>query len=406
MSKIATVSRGKKLLNLLAIYSLLFLNNTGMLMSPAMDTMVQAFPNEAYSKVLLISTLPSLVALPFILLSGNFAGTKIRYRTLALAAIPVFIFSGTAPYFLHSLNAVLVCRVIYGVCLGLIGPLCNALILRNYDGEDRIRYLGYGNVVLGLSGVVFQQVSGHLCLRGWNYVFLGHLLGLVPLLLIVVGLIEPEVPVSVGVTQTDAVPERKSFIQTFTRPGVLPLFLLVVSLYVCTQTKSLTISSIVKSEGMGDATTSATILSMSTMGALFGGLVFPMFCRRVKQYRVPTLIMVLSLMTVTNLMNSAALIGVGYGIGTMAYMMNLNLCTLRASRLFPKEETSRAVSLIQCADKLGVFMATFFTAFCSWLVQTLHINYSIYRAPIIATLIIYFILSLIDAIRSGPERDI
>ena len=79
--------KGRARLNLLAIYSMIFLNNMGMLMSPSMDTLVNAFPSEPYSKVLLISTLPALVALPFIMLAGNLAGIRVRYRTLALLMV-------------------------------------------------------------------------------------------------------------------------------------------------------------------------------------------------------------------------------------------------------------------------------------------------------------------------------
>lgn len=400
MNTVSRADQRRARLNLLAIYSLLFINNTGMLMSPSMDTLVNAFPSEPYSKVLLISTLPSLVALPFILLSGNMVGTKVRYRTLALIAVPVFVVSGTLPFFLHSLDVILACRAVYGVCYGLIGPLSNALILRSYEGENRVRYLGYGNIVIGLGGVVFQMTAGWLCMVGWNYLFLGHLLGVIPLLLIAFGLIEPKRELPAIVTP---MAERRPFLRAVTAKGVLPLFLLVCVLYICTQTKSMTISSIVKTEGMGDATTSAMILSMATFGALLGGLALPTFCRCVKRYRTPILVLVLSLMTVTNLMNSVLLIGAGYCVGTMAFMMNLNLMTLRASRLFPPEEASRAVSLIQCADKMGVFLATYFTTFCSWLVQALGIDYSIYRAPIIGVLIVYLTASVVDAVRNGPE---
>ena len=87
----------------------------------------------------------------------------------------------------------------------------------------------------------------------------------------------------------------------------------------------------------------------------------------------------------------------------MAFMMNLNLMTLRASQLFRPEEASRAVSLIQCADKGGVFLATYFTTFCGWLVQAMGIDYSIYRAPVVGTLIFYLLLAAADALWNGPD---
>lgn len=401
MSAPASASKLRRVVNLMAIYSLVFLNNGGLLIPPALDTMVNAFPAEPYSKVLLISTLPSLVALPFILLSGNLAGSRIRYRALLLIAVPIYIISGVLPFFLTSLNAVLACRAVYGICYGLIGPLGNALILRNYEGEDRIRFLGYGSIIIGAAGIVFQQLSGRLCLVGWNYVFLGHLAALVPLALIVFGLIEPAAAQPADAPK----PRRTSLVKSFARPSVIGLFALVCTLYMCSQTKMMTVSSIVASEGLGDASVSASILSMATVGALLAGAVFPVFCHRVRRYRVPILILVLSVTTVTNLINSPLLIGAGYSIGTMAYMMNLNLMTLRSSRLFPEEEASRAVSLIQCADKGGVFLATYFTAFWSWAVQALHIDYSIYKAPVVGALLVYLAVALLDAVKSGPEED-
>ena len=42
----------KTIARLSAIYSLIFLSNGTLLLSPAIDTMLQAFPQEAYSKML------------------------------------------------------------------------------------------------------------------------------------------------------------------------------------------------------------------------------------------------------------------------------------------------------------------------------------------------------------------
>lgn len=398
------VSGSCRALHLLAIYSLVFLNNGGLLMSPAMDTMVSAFSAEPYSKILLISTLPSLVALPFILISGSLAGVKVRYRTLLLIAVPIYAASGVAPYFLTSLNLVLMCRAVHGVCYGLICPLGNALILHSFSGEDRVRFLGYSSTIIGMAGIVFQQLSGYLCLVGWNYVFLGYLIAFVPLFLIAFGLIEPEhQPQKLQVRDAEKTHRESRNLQAFLRPGPLWVFACMCALYICSQTKIMTMSSIVASEGMGDATVSASILSMSTVGAMLAGIILPIYCRCVKKYRVPILVLMLSVTAATSLLNSPILIGAGYAVGTMAFMMNLNLMTLRSSHLFPKEEAGRAVCLIQCADKSGAFLATYFTAFWGWLVRALRINFSVYKAPIVGSLPVYILLAIIDAVLTGPN---
>jgi len=390
----------RQIASLAAIYSLIFLSNGTLLLSPAMDTMVRNFVDEPYSKVLLLYTLPSLVALPFTLLSALVMGKRVSYRTALLTVVPIYLISGVAPYFLESLNAVLACRAVFGACVGVLAPQGNALILRTFPGEERYRFLGYSSVVIGLAGVVFQFLSGFLCTVGWNYVFLGHLVAAVPLVLILFFLEEPGVPAE----------EERAPAETasgsgggFFKPGVLPLFGLVCVLYICSQSKMLTLSSIVASEGMGDSVTSAGILSMATVGAILGGLVFPYFCKFVPRYRTAILILVLSLSTLCNLVNSPIVIGVGYGIGTMAFMMNLSLVTVRASKLFPASESSKATTVIQFADKGGVFLSTYYTTAIKWMAENFHWPISVYKAPVAVCVVIYALAALYDKRKYGPD---
>lgn len=390
----------RRLASLAAIYSLIFLSNGTLLLSPAMDTMVNNFVHEPYSKVLMIYTLPSLVALPFTLMSALVMGKRVPYRTALLTVVPVYLISGVAPFFLKSLNAVLACRAAFGMCIGILAPQGNALILRTFSGEERYRFLGYSSVVIGVAGVVFQFLAGFLCTVGWNYVFLGHLVAVVPLVLILFFLEEPGVPAEEDRPHVETPAPAKG---SFLKPGVIPLFGLVCILYICSQTKMLTLSSIVASEGMGDSVVSAGILSMATVGAILGGLIFPYFCKYVTRYRTAILILVLSLTTLCNLINSPVVIGVGYAIGTMAFMMNLSLVTVRASRLFPATESSKATTVIQFADKGGVFLSTYYTTAIKWMAETFHWPISVYKAPVAVCVVVYALAALYDKKKYGPD---
>lgn len=393
----------QSIIRILAIYSLIFLSNGTLLMSPTMDTMVVAFPHEEYSKVLLTYTLPSFVALPFTLISGNIVGSRLRYRTMLLVVVPIYLVTGVAPLFLNSLDGVLVCRALFGVCLGMIAPQGNALILRTFSAEERYRYLGYGSVVVGIAGVVFQMLGGYLCSFGWRYAFLGYLVALVPLGLILFGLAEPErVERELKAAKTAAAADQAGQHHMF-RKGVVPLFLLVAFLYIGSQTKMLTISSIVASEGLGDSKTSAAVLSVATVGAMLGGVGFPLYCKAVKRYRIPVLIFVLALTTATNLVNSVLVISVGYAIGTMAFMMNLNLMILRASEIYGAENSSKATGLIQFGEKCGVFLATYFTTVLATVPGLLNLPISQYKMPVIGSMAIYLLAAFIDAKLNGPE---
>ena len=386
-------------LGIFAIYSLIFLSNGTLLLSPAMDTLVLAFPHEPYSKVLLTYTLPSLVALPFTLISGSVVGSRVRFRTMLLVVVPCYMACGVAPVLLNSLDGVLLCRALYGACLGMIAPQGNALILRTFHSEERWRYLGYSNIMVGMAGVVFQLLGGLLCGYGWRYIFLAYLVTLIPLLLILFGLKEPEAPPKL----TDAPAPTQTGRPSLLPKGVIPLFLLVAFLYMSSQTKMLTLSSIVATQGIGDAKTSAGILSTATAGAMLGGVVFPWYCRRVTRYRIPILIALLAATTFCNLVDSPLVIGVGYAVGTMAFMMNLNLMTLRASRIFGTQASSRAMGLIQFADKCGCFAATYFATAAVWAAEAARLPINKYKMPVVACAGIYMAAAVLDALGNGPD---
>lgn len=72
--------------------------------SPAMAKLAAQFPSNNYA---LISTLPTLFIVPTTLWAGAVAGKKIRYRTISLVGILLFLIGGIAPFFLTESFTVL-----------------------------------------------------------------------------------------------------------------------------------------------------------------------------------------------------------------------------------------------------------------------------------------------------------
>lgn len=78
--------------------------------SPAMAKLAAQFPSNNYA---LISTLPTLFIVPTTLWAGAVAGKKIRYRTISLVGIFLFLIGGIAPFFLtESFTVLLICRAV------------------------------------------------------------------------------------------------------------------------------------------------------------------------------------------------------------------------------------------------------------------------------------------------------
>lgn len=134
--------------------------------SPAMAKLAAQFPSNNYA---LISTLPTLFIVPTTLWAGAVAGKKIRYRTISLVGILLFLIGGIAPFFLtESFTVLLVCRAVFGIGVGLRASLGNALVMQYYTGKEQADMLGYGNLISNFGGVLLQMVAGSLAEYGWN----------------------------------------------------------------------------------------------------------------------------------------------------------------------------------------------------------------------------------------------
>ena len=242
--------------------------------SPAMAKLAAQFPSNNYA---LISTLPTLFIVPTTLWAGAVAGKKIRYRTISLVGILLFLIGGIAPFFLtESFTVLLVCRAVFGIGVGLRASLGNALVMQYYTGKEQADMLGYGNLISNFGGVLLQMVAGSLAEYGWNYTFLAHLLGLFSLLLLV---FQPEPEESCcAPTVTAEVPNgyRHSLLKSagFDHRGriatALTAFLLFLQQLV-SYPILMNISLLFEHRHAGGATVAATALSLySASGCLIG----------------------------------------------------------------------------------------------------------------------------------------
>ena len=247
--------------------------------SPAMAKLAAQFPSNNYA---LISTLPTLFIVPTTLWAGAVAGKKIRYRTISLVGILLFLIGGIAPFFLtESFTVLLICRAVFGIGVGLRASLGNALVMQYYTGKEQADMLGYGNLISNFGGVLLQMVAGSLAEYGWNYTFLAHLLGLFSLLLLV---FQPEPEESCcAPTVTAEVPNgyRHSLLKSagFDHRGriatALTAFLLFLQQLV-SYPILMNISLLFEHRHAGGATVAATALSLySASGCLIGIL----YCR-------------------------------------------------------------------------------------------------------------------------------
>ncbi|MGS2644504.1 MFS transporter [Streptosporangium sp. G12] len=142
------------------------------LLSPVLPRVSQHFAAipGAHILVPVILTIPAL----FIALGAPFAGAvadrfdRKRLLTVAMVAYSVF---GTAPLYLDSLHAILVSRMLVGVCEAAIMTCCTTLIADYWSGPRRIRYLGLQTLVTTIAATAFFVLGGLLGADNWRTPF-------------------------------------------------------------------------------------------------------------------------------------------------------------------------------------------------------------------------------------------
>ena len=179
-------------LNYAAILSIFFFAGGGTFMNAALQTMIDAWPQLPVSTVRLVTSLPCLVSLPVIILTGRLAGRILSYRFCAVFGTFLILAGGIAPFFFdQNWTLILVFRTILGIGVGFTG-MRNVLLLRSVPNEKRSAMTGYGAGVMNASTMVSGPIVGALAGFSWKTPFLFNLLAIVVLLLVTFSLKEPE----------------------------------------------------------------------------------------------------------------------------------------------------------------------------------------------------------------------
>ncbi|WP_440949722.1 MFS transporter [Methanosphaerula subterraneus] len=165
----------------------------GAAIAPALPLISQAFPDTPDSLISLIVTLPSLA----IALTGIFIGLlsdKIGKIKVLVASVAIFTIAGSSGYFLTSIYALLVGRVILGI--GIAGITCttSSLIPCYYEGPTRAKVLGYQAAAMGFGVLILEMSGGFLAGISWRAAFLIYLIGLVILAGVLLTMKEPVLP--------------------------------------------------------------------------------------------------------------------------------------------------------------------------------------------------------------------
>lgn len=181
--KIQTGQGTIPLITLVCIWSISALNALpGLAVSPILGKLSVIFPASSELDIQMLSSLPSLLIIPFIILSGKLT-EKVNNILLLQLGLVIFSLSGVLYLFSTKMWQLIAVSALLGIGSGLIVPLSTGLISRFFIGAYRTKQFGYSSAITNLTLVMATVVTGYLAEINWHLPFIVYLLPIVSIVL-------------------------------------------------------------------------------------------------------------------------------------------------------------------------------------------------------------------------------
>lgn len=171
------------LITLLGIWSISALNALpGLAVSPILGDLSKIFPNSTELDIQMLTSLPSLMIIPFVLLSGKLTERIDNIRLLQVGLV-IFVLSGVLYLLSNQMWQLIAISALLGIGSGLIIPLSTGLIGRFFVGRFRTMQFGLSSAITNLTLVVATIITGYLAEIEWHLPFIVYLLPIVSIAL-------------------------------------------------------------------------------------------------------------------------------------------------------------------------------------------------------------------------------
>lgn len=174
--KIETGKGQISLIALVAIWSVsAVVSLPGLAISPILGDLNRIFPKASDLEIQMLTSLPSLLIIPFVLIAGHLSVGKDKLKIL-FAGLVIFFLSGVACLFAKSMVGLIVISCVLGIGAGMVVPLSTGLVVDYFTGDYRVRQLGISSAINNLTLVLATAVTGYLATKHWHLPFLVYLL--------------------------------------------------------------------------------------------------------------------------------------------------------------------------------------------------------------------------------------
>ena len=374
------------LLALIAIWSVSAVTSLpGLAISPILEDLSRIFPSASQLEIQMLTSLPSLLIIPFVLLAGWLSERGGESLKLLAVGLLIFFASGLVCIFAKDIRLLIVASCIMGIGAGIVVPYSTGLIVRYFTGDSRVQQLGISSAVNNLSLVIATAVVGWIATHDWHLAFMVYLLPAVSMVML---LTLRNVKPATEPKESDQLRQSKIHWKRLTGLSVL-YFIITFTTLVITFYLSFLLEKYHFPQEFSSVMISLFFLAIMIPGFILNGII-----RRVRSMTifVSLLLIVVGLLLVGTVPDiplmtiGVILTGVGYGVlQPIIYD--------KTAIISPPQTATKALSVVMAVNYIAVVVCPFVVDFVAKIMEQ---NRSTF--PFVASAILVAMVALLSLI--------
>ncbi|MGM9973947.1 MAG: MFS transporter [Clostridiaceae bacterium] len=337
---------------ILATSAIGFMSMGGMVISPALASIVESFSYIPTIFVQMLVTVPSIMMVPASLAS-SLLNRRFSSKRIFEVCLLALVLSGIFPFIFKSFIVVFLSRVSVGIAIGIMTPLAIALINNFFVGRDKDSVMGIYTAISSLGGASMVLIAGVVVNYGWKYNFLVYLLALVSFFIVLICC--PSSDKSI-ITSKEEKKDGTNIINSTLIYICIVLFIYMAFL----NTFPPNIALFIQGEGIGSSTMCGAASSLFLISSFISGLLYGKLKYLFRQYNLVLGIAItaIGVLSIANAYNAFFVIlgsiGGGFGMGIV-----LSEGNVIAGNSVSSEKVTAAIAIETSSHRFAQFMTTF-----------------------------------------------
>ncbi len=380
-------------------FSLLMMGAVGI--SSALAVIGAHFSGVSQTKIQMLISITTFIILFSSLLAGKLQ-EYIAKKYIVIIGCILFVVGGVLPFFAKDFNVILLFRVIFGIGCGFVQPMSSAIIEENFSGHERDKMMGLQASMQQCGSSLINFTCGELGTIGWNYAFLPHLIGLIPLLL--VPFLLPAVkPDRFAIEEKANKLERKKVKLT---KGAIFWAATNFFAFMSAQANSIYGAYFLAEQGFGNSATAGRMTLVSSGVGFLTGLVLGKYCQKTKRFSfviAMSLLMISDLMTI--LAKSVVTIWISKIFVGAAFAMFIPIVVMNAASSVDAYSKPMAIAITTCTKSLSQIICPFVVAFFAVRMDK-QVNMGAYKFMtyyLVVLVVIYAVIATVQTIQDKKK---